>query len=55
MNRLWRKQRKLEAKLGNNFRKPKGMHLRTFDRIFTQLNDVLGRQNALFIAGSRAP
>jgi len=54
MNRLWRKERKLEAKLAGRYcGRPKGMHWRTFERISTELNDVLGKQHRLFIDGAR--
>lgn len=53
MDRLWRRRRKLEAKLGRMCRRPKGMHWRTFEQICTDLNAVLGQEDALFIRGAR--
>lgn len=38
--RLWRKQRKLEAKLNETGGKPKWMRARTFDRICDQISNV---------------
>jgi hypothetical protein len=40
MDRLWRKQRKLEARLGENYRKLKWMRMRTYERIWAQIDDV---------------
>lgn len=37
VTRLWRKQRKLEAKLADGGGKPKGMHSQTFERICEQI------------------
>lgn len=54
VGRLWRKQRKLEAKLGENFRKPKGMHSRTYARIFAKIDDVEERKDAAFCLGALA-
>ena len=34
MDRAWRKQSKLEARLGPNWRRPKGMRQRTYDKLF---------------------
>lgn len=33
LGRTWRKQQKLEARLGENWRRPKGMHRKTRERI----------------------
>jgi hypothetical protein len=43
--RLWRKQRKLEARLGKNYRRPKGMHQTTRDRILEQIWDAEMRRD----------
>lgn len=53
MCRLWRKQRRLEAKLADLGR-PKGMHWSTFRHVCGQLNTVLARQDRLFCDGARA-
>lgn len=37
MDRAWRKQNKLESKLGKHFVKPKGMHQSTHTRIFNKI------------------
>lgn len=34
LDRAWRKQSKLEARLGPNWRRPKGMRRRTYDKLF---------------------
>lgn len=54
IGRLWRKQRKLEAKLGENHGKPKGMHSRTYQRIFAKIDEVEERKDAAFIRGALA-
>lgn len=40
LDRLWRKQRKLEAKLGEGYRRPKGMHQRTYERVIERIGQV---------------
>jgi hypothetical protein len=40
VGRLWRKQRKLEAKLGKDYQRPKGMRLRTYERIQMKIKAV---------------
>lgn len=47
--RLWRRQRKLESRLGPNGEKPKGMHWRTCERIGGQIADVESRRDALLL------
>jgi len=54
VSRLWRKQRKLEAKLEENYRKPKGMHSRTYQRIFAKIDEVEERKDAAFCLGALA-
>ena len=51
LDRLWRKQAKLEGRLGPDREKPKGMQWRTVDRIDDQLARIESRKGALF--GSR--
>jgi hypothetical protein len=54
LNRLFRKQGKLEAKLvGPYCARPKSMHWRTFARISKKLDTVLGKQNRLFSQSAR--
>lgn len=50
MGRAWRKQSKLEARLGPNWRRPKGMRLRTYERLFTALLDCEERREAALCA-----
>ena len=49
MSRLWRKQRRLEAKLGEDDERPKGMRLRTYERIVARLNEVQDRKDQAFL------
>lgn len=48
----WRRQRKLEAKLGgaDYWRKPKGMHQSTFDRIHSAIIGEESRREAFLVA-----
>jgi hypothetical protein len=48
IGRLWRKQRKLEGRLGENYQRPKGMRQRTYERIWTQIEDVEERKDHAF-------
>lgn len=52
---LWRKQRKLEAKLGgaDYWRKPKGMHQTTFDRIRREIIELESKRDWLLVAKYR--
>lgn len=48
MNRAWRKQRKIEAKLSEHWQRPKGMHHTTHERLLTVICDCEQmRDNAL--------
>lgn len=38
MGRAWRAQHKLEAKLGENWRRPKGMRCATYERLLDRIN-----------------
>ena len=38
MDRIWRKQSKIEARLGSHWQRPKGMRHRTYDRLIDQLD-----------------
>jgi hypothetical protein len=55
MNRLYRKQDRLEAKLTGKYRlaRPKGMHWATFWRISRDLNTVLTKQEHLRAVSAR--
>jgi hypothetical protein len=45
LERLWRRQRKLEARIGEDYERPKGMRTRTYDRIIGQINDIEERKD----------
>ncbi len=53
VGRLWRKKRKLEAKLDDGYQKPKGMHWRTYNQIHDQLDDLEGELDRQFIIGAK--
>lgn len=55
LQRLWRKQDRLEAKLIGKYRvaRPKGMHRCTYNRILTKLNSVLRKQEHLRAVSAR--
>ncbi len=40
MARLWRKQHNLEAKLRDGYLKPKWMRMRTYERIWAQIDVI---------------
>ena len=48
LDRMWRKQATIEAKLGDNWRRPKGMRRRTHDRLVDALVDCEDRRQAAF-------
>jgi hypothetical protein len=39
MSRAWRKQRKIENRLGPDCERPPGMHAATYDRLLSRIND----------------
>jgi hypothetical protein len=45
--RLWRKEAKLERRLGPDGERPKGMHRRTFERIDAALESMAGQRDRL--------
>jgi len=45
LGRLWRKQEKAEAKLGENWQRPKGMHRTTYERVLNRILDCEGRRD----------
>jgi len=49
LDRAWRKQSKLEARLGENWAWPKGMRHRTHEALLDALDDCEERRNAAFI------
>jgi hypothetical protein len=54
MSRLWRKQAILERKLVDGYRKPNGMHWRTFVEICKKLDSAFAKEERLFCDGARA-
>lgn len=50
MGRAWRKQRKVEAKLGKNWRRPKGMHRATHERLMAVILECGERRNEALAA-----
>jgi hypothetical protein len=52
--RLWRKERKLEAKLSEDGQRRKGMHWRTFDRICNKLIEVEVARDREFTRAAQA-
>ena len=49
MDRMWRKQSKIEGRLGEHWQRPKGMRHRTYTTILDALEDCEVRRNATFI------
>ena len=48
LDRMWRKQAKLEARLGENWQRPKGMRHQTYQRLVDRLVDCEERRDAAF-------
>ncbi|WP_374663300.1 hypothetical protein [Ramlibacter sp.] len=48
LDALWRRQAKIESRLGDNWKRPKGMRLRTYDRLMAALVDCEERRDAAF-------
>ena len=48
LDRLWRKQAKLEASLSEHWLRPKGMRQRTYDAIFAELSNLDERRDKAF-------
>lgn len=53
IDRTWRKQAKLEQLLGDHWRRPKGMHSSTYDRIVRAIGECEERRNAAFVLAVR--
>lgn len=53
IDRTWRTQAKLERLLGEHWRRPKGMHSRTYDRIVQRIIDCEERRNAALVIAVR--
>ena len=51
-DRLWRKQRRLEARLTEHGGKPKWMRVRTFDHIYERICTVEEARNREFLMGA---
>jgi hypothetical protein len=48
LDRTWRKQSKLEARLGDDWERPKGMRHHTYDRLIDALEDCEERRDLAF-------
>ena len=48
LGRMWRKQAKVEAKLGEDWERPKGMHKTTHERLLSIIGDCEDWRNAAF-------
>lgn len=54
LDRVWRRQQRIEAKLGEDWQRPKGMHHSTYDRLMSRILDCEERREAAlcgFLAG----
>ena len=49
LDRMWRKQSRLEARLGEHWTRPKGMRYRTYEAILDALDDCEVRRNTAFV------
>ena len=49
LDRIWRRQSKLEARLGEHWTRPKGMRNQTYQALLDMLNDCEIRRNEAFI------
>lgn len=48
LDRMWRKQAKIEARLGEHWQRPKGMRAHTYQRLLDTLDDCEARRNDAF-------
>lgn len=53
MDRTWRTQRKIEAILGEHWRRPKGMRRHTYERLMDKLEACEARRDVAFIASAQ--
>ena len=49
LDRTWRRQSKLEARLGEDWERPKGMRHRTYEALIDALEDCERRRNIAFV------
>ena len=49
LDRMWRKQSKLEARLDEHWARPKGMHHNTYERLIDALENCEYRRNVAFV------
>jgi hypothetical protein len=49
LDQTWRQQRRIEARLGTNWQRPKGMRGRTYDRLIAALMDCEERRDQAFV------
>ena len=48
LDRMWRKQSKIEARLGAHWQRPKGMRYKTYDRLMKELLACEDRREQAF-------
>ena len=53
LDRMWRKQSKIEARLDAHWQRPKGMRSKTYDRLIERLLTCEDRRERAFIASRR--
>jgi endogenous inhibitor of DNA gyrase (YacG/DUF329 family) len=53
IDRTWRRQSKLERRLSEHWRRPKGMHSSTYDRIIQSIVECEERRNAAFVVAAQ--
>lgn len=53
MARMWRKQSRLEARLGDHWSRPKGMRQRTYQRLFDAVVECEHRRDVVFVELAR--
>jgi hypothetical protein len=51
MDRLWRKQRKIEAALGENCQRPKWMRAKTYEHLWAQIGEMEERKDLVCWSG----
>jgi hypothetical protein len=53
LDRMWRKQAKIEARLDDDWRRPKVMRRQTYERLLDTLEDCAARRDAAFIVAAQ--